>query len=82
MRTQGLCFCGSGAFACDCHLVEEGQDNYIPDADRFQDDGSYTDEYLSLRLQEIEDDKANSRPCNCGSGEPWASCSVNSSYCG
>ena len=25
---------------------------------------------------------SNERPCTCGSGEPWVSCSANSHYCG
>ena len=25
---------------------------------------------------------SNERPCQCGSGQPWVSCSANSSYCG
>jgi hypothetical protein len=25
---------------------------------------------------------SNERPCNCGSGEAWVSCSANSAYCG
>jgi len=24
----------------------------------------------------------HSRPCQCGSGQAWVSCSANSSYCG
>lgn len=26
--------------------------------------------------------EAGQRPCQCGSGEPWVSCSKGSSYCG
>lgn len=26
--------------------------------------------------------QAGQRPCQCGSGEPWVSCSKGSSYCG
>lgn len=25
---------------------------------------------------------SNERPCQCGSGEPWVSCSATSSFCG
>lgn len=29
-----------------------------------------------------EKGETKSRPCNCGSGEDWASCRANSPYCG
>ena len=32
--------------------------------------------------EEEEKDAKDERPCTCGSGENWASCPENSSYCG
>lgn len=36
----------------------------------------------NLRDDEYDAAFARDRDCNCGSGEPWASCGENSGYCG
>lgn len=38
---------------------------------------------LHRKIQFGKEAKAgNYRPCQCGSGESWVSCSANSQYCG
>lgn len=47
----------------------------------------YPISYPLERVQEIIEQLypellTNSRPCQCGSGQPWVNCSVSSQYCG
>lgn len=45
-------------------------------------------EYSALQLQELgvwekaPTPNSNERPCQCGSGQPWVSCTAVSQYCG
>ena len=38
--------------------------------------------YSQTQLKELNVEPSTPRPCTCGSGEPWVSCSANSHYCG
>ena len=43
--------------------------------------------YSQTQLKELNVEpstpaNSNERPCTCGSGEPWVSCSANPHYCG
>lgn len=42
----------------------------------------WDDVQVKVTIVEWDEPDANTRPCNCGSGDSWVDCQARSSWCG